>query len=134
MKRGPRVGGVTVALVLILVALLALDAQRARVAVRLVAQLRFGSLTPVAREYFAQASATAPIDTLVGGLPLRRMYAAAARTARPVSGGRVGDTLYVDYATSLRWCSLADEPNDLQVRFVRDHGRWRAVSAEPFPC
>lgn len=118
-------------LVLALAGLLAVDARSWHVLPR----VRFGHLTPLAQAHFArQADELGRLDA-PGARVQVAMYAAAARSATIVSGGALqGDTVFVNYATTMRACPRAGELDMVQVQFVREAGGWRVASSGTFPC
>src|SRR5690349_8975758 len=97
-----------IAVLLIVVALLALDTRVWHV----VPRLRFGHLTPAAQAHFARRAGDLAGRADPGARTAAAMYAAAARGASVVGGGRISrDTVVVDYGTTMRWCPAPDEPS-----------------------
>ena len=131
MRRTLRLATSSIAALLLLGTLLAFDTR----AWHVVPRLRFGHLTPRAQAHFARQAADLAGRAEPGAHAAAAMYAAAARNASVVGGGRVGrDTMVIDYATTMRWCPAPDEPSLIQVSFLREADGWRVLSARPYPC
>ena len=120
-----------VAALLIIAALLALDAR----AWHVVPRLRFGHLTPIAQAQFARRGSDLARSTEPRAREAAAIYAAAAHSASVMWGAKIGrDTVVVNYSTTMRWCPMVDEPNLIQVMFVSEPDGWRVIRAGPFPC
>jgi hypothetical protein len=114
----------------------------------LIAAAVWGRQTDLARAFVSHGAAadslalvhlsTAPqpvVWALTFGRTEPRTARVVAQTLRPVWGSHRGpDTLLVEYDAEARWCPARDEPNVLQLVYVRLAGRWRIAHAGVESC
>ena len=108
---------------------------------RLIADLRWGTFTPVARTFLEAASrhdsvgltalATNP-GAVARALVLGRMNgdvaAISAQSLQPVGGSHSGDTIVVQFHTSAPVCSPYGGPDEIQFHFLLRYGGPRVAS------
>jgi hypothetical protein len=105
---------------------------------RLIADLRWGKFTPGARMFLEAAArhdslALTQLASNAGavrrGLALGRMSnnpaSISARSIRPIWGGRIADTVVVQFHTAAPLCSPYGGEDEIQFHFVPELGGWR---------
>jgi hypothetical protein len=119
----------------------------AAVGVRVSAVQRWRTFTPIAQHFLetairadsAQLAALSadsiPVHwALLVGRQQPALLQASARSLSIAWGGRVGDTVVVEYAIDFPVCSPYNGSDHLQFSFVPDAARWRVWDVGVPPC